>query len=236
MKHISVWALHNKWTARFLIIFGFSCMNSMALFWGNIISGEGFRIPLSIFILSVVLFCTTFLYYPSQTRKSEMKHFYLKQKITDVILISSTFFFVLFGGNRAENWTTTAHEATVLSEEKGKASFAEPSLHPEKKKNAAWKAFKKKLRSLIRQQRQAYKDLTKGERTALIILAFILLIGLLFGVAALACSLSCSGSEGAAILVAVFGGALVIFGFTRAMRALKRKKVQEAIPKDSPPD
>jgi hypothetical protein len=55
------------------------------------------------------------------------------------------------------------------------------------------------------------------------------------GVAALSCSLSCSGQAGASALVAIFGTALVIFLLVLAIRGINKEfnpKIKAAEKKD----
>ena len=68
------------------------------------------------------------------------------------------------------------------------------------------------------------KENATGEQvifTILTILAALLLLGL---VAALSCSLSCSGAEGAAALVAILGVGLVVFLTIIALKAIFKEK------------
>ena len=68
----------------------------------------------------------------------------------------------------------------------------------------------------------------KGDRQAkadagLKILAIVAALGLLLLVGALACELSCNGSDAAAIIVGVLGTAAVVIGFVAVMKAIQRK-------------
>jgi len=62
-------------------------------------------------------------------------------------------------------------------------------------------------------------------------LAVIVALGLAALVGALACELSCNGSEGAALLVGIGGTALIIFLLIITIRAIKRGKKE---PKEAP--
>ncbi len=75
--------------------------------------------------------------------------------------------------------------------------------------------------------RQEYKDATKGERTALIVLSILIALGLLSLVAALSCNLSCSGSEGGAAVVAILGTGLIIFLLVKIIKRINRGKPKE---------
>ena len=96
-------------------------------------------------------------------------------------------------------------------------------------------------KKLLKEQLRAIKksgEISKGGKVALIILSVIVALGLLYLVAALACNISCSGSEGGAIILAVGGTALVIFLLVITLRAIlgKKKKPKPDIKPESNPD
>lgn len=55
-----------------------------------------------------------------------------------------------------------------------------------------------------------------------IMLAIIGMIGLLFLLASLACSLSCSGNDTAAVLVGILGLVGIVWGFVALVKRIKR--------------
>ena len=57
----------------------------------------------------------------------------------------------------------------------------------------------------------------------LIILAIVAALGLLYLVAALSCSLSCNGSDGAAVAVVVLGTAAIVLGLVFVIKSINRK-------------
>ena len=85
---------------------------------------------------------------------------------------------------------------------------------------------KEKLKMIKDQVRtvKQNKDTTKGEKTALIILSVLIAIGLLLGLAALSCSISCGGSEALAIIVALAGTFLIVFLLVRIIKRISHPK------------
>jgi hypothetical protein len=65
-------------------------------------------------------------------------------------------------------------------------------------------------------------------------LSVVVAIGLIYLVAALACSLSCNGSDAAALIVGIGGAALVAFLLIIAIRAITGKKKKKVIIQDQP--
>ena len=85
----------------------------------------------------------------------------------------------------------------------------------------------KEKKKLLKEQVGAIKkdnNLSNGAKVALIILSIVAALGLLYVVAALSCSLSCGGSEGAAVLVMIGGAGLIAFLLIMAIRAILGKK------------
>ncbi len=90
--------------------------------------------------------------------------------------------------------------------------------------------MEKKLRDNIRTIRREYKDAAPGERTALIILSIIVAVALLFLVLSASCSLSCSGSDGAALVVGLLGTGLIVFLTVRVIKRINRGRPEKPKP------
>jgi hypothetical protein len=101
------------------------------------------------------------------------------------------------------------------------AAFA-ASMKNEEGKMLKWKERKQLLKEQVKAIKQA-KDMSKGAKAALIILSIMVALGLLALVAALACDLSCGGSDTAALLVAVGGTALIVFLLMLTIKAINKK-------------
>ena len=96
--------------------------------------------------------------------------------------------------------------------------------------------WKKKNRLLKNQVRAIKKsdELLKGAQIVLIILSVIVALGLLGLVAALACNLSCGGSDAIAILAGLGGTALVTFLLIITIKAILGKKKKKPIVQEEP--
>ena len=66
-------------------------------------------------------------------------------------------------------------------------------------------------------------DKEAGKRTGLIILAIIGALGLTLLLSSLVCSLSCGGSDAAAVIVGILGIAGIIWGTIALIKLIKRK-------------
>jgi hypothetical protein len=82
--------------------------------------------------------------------------------------------------------------------------------------------FKKQLKVWTLAKITGKKE--EGDKAGLIILAIIGAIGLFFLVASLSCSLSCNGSDAAAVAVLLLGTAAIVLGLIAVIRSINRKK------------
>ena len=234
MKKISLWAYRHKWPARFLIVVSFIFLNCLGLFLGNALTVAQFNIPSLWIYATSFVFIVGFISYPSRKEKNRYKNFYRRQKISDFVLVSITFLLVIGFGNHyhlqknQSPFRFTYVNATAI-EGINKYSSTENSIVP-KKKNSLIKTWKSKLKENIRRIKKEYKDASPGERTALIILSIIVALGLFLLLMSLSCSLSCAGSDGAALVVGILGTSLIIFLLVRVIKRINRGRPKEPRP------
>ena len=242
MKTISYWARTHKATARMLIALFYILLNILGWLTGSLLHDSGIFLSPTALSLTVTIYLAGAVFYPARRGKAKPGStiYYFRQKTCDFLLISATFGLIVFTGNRANGiaTTTTVKAAvtnySVLPEDsvkrhKSVAEFA-AAMKDNSGKLVQWKERKKILQQQLTEIKKA-PAMTSTERTFLTILFVLLAIGLELGVMALSCSLSCSGSEGAAILVGVGGTALIIFLLVVAIRSLKKNKTAATTPK-----
>jgi hypothetical protein len=115
------------------------------------------------------------------------------------------------------------------------------SLQSGRNNKSLTRAEKRILKKEFRHQLKVYVaakikgDSSGADQALLILLAIIAACGLLYLVAALACSLSCSGSDAAAVLVALVGTVGVIWLLIYVIKQITHaKKKDKHDIKDSP--
>jgi hypothetical protein len=239
MYTISLWASRHQWYARILIIIGFILLTELALFIGSTLQLLQVTLPMFFFYVAIALFLAVFLIYPDKKYSHRFKNFFWYHKACDTILIVATFLLLTCIGNQPErvlHIATSPAQAAIPST----TIDAKPWIGGEKKviqpveKKLSKKALKQALLKKIKQIRNGYKDMSTGGKIALIVLSVVVAIGLFYLVAALSCSLSCSGSEGLATLVLLLGTAVIIFFLIRVIRRIvkgpKEKRVRPAPP------
>lgn len=238
MKKISRWAKLHPWTSRVIIVAIYIGLNIVGIVLGKTLFALNISFPVIILYSSLLALLIGFLSYPSLNEKGvsiSRKAFYWKQKTGDAILSIATFLIIVFAGNRYENQVSifnsqaigTAALATSIKDSTRKAykSLAEfsASVKNADGKMLTWKERKKLLRTQLKAIKQS-DDLSDGAKVGLTIACVVVAAGLIYLLLALACSLSCSGSEGAAFLVGFGGLAVVIFLLVIAFRAIYKKK------------
>ncbi len=245
MKSISRWGKNHKQLTRLIIILSFILLTFLGIVTGTFLTDFGITTPAILFLSCILVYLMAVVTYPDKSLKGKkITHaiFYTRQKTCDLLLAISTFFMIICLANDPQRISSifnplyAATPAPVIPKDssvKKYASFAafSASLKDENGKSLKWKEKKKLLKTQIRAIKKA-DDLSKGGKVALIILSVLAAIGLIYLVAALACSISCNGSEAAAIIVGVGGAALIIFLLIVAIRAITGKKKKELLRED----
>ena len=225
MRTLVYWARDNRWKARIIIIFLiYPLLNLTGWLLGDLLSYHHIHIsqawcyPLSIFFLLL------FLVYPFRADK-KYRHFYPWKRTVDALMIIASFSFILIRGNNFNSpgvqqyAVTSSYAASQLTSN----TSTEPSAKPAKEKKKALKKFLQNLR-------KKYKNMSREEKTGLIILAVFVAVLLIFGLFALTCSIACSGAEGLAYVVFFLGLGGIIFGLVRVIRRIKLGPRKKKVP------
>ena len=246
MKQLSFWAKTHKQAARLLLTLCYVLLNLLGWQVGKLFEQSEVSLSAPVLTVLVVLYFSGIAFYPTKQLRTKwgLHKYYLRQKTADFLLISSTFGMIVYAANHTGPVPLAGEVYSAVSRT---ISPPEDSIRkyksiPEfaaalKDKNGAllkWAERKKILKQQLRDVKKA-PELSGAGRTFLTILFVLLAVGVELGVLSLSCSLSCSGSEGAALIVGIGGTALVIFLAAIAIRSLYKKKPATATPEASPP-
>ena len=237
MKKLSVWAKQNKWKARFIIVISHLALILLAWYTGNLLASMGQELPSYLIYLFALIYFAAVFAYPSIKNKTRANSssFYIRQKLCDFTLAAATFCMVMMlaGNNRISltlfpssfasniSVTTKNKEDKTAAEILASLKYRDKSTLTRQEKRILKQEFKNQLKIYTVAKLSGNKKGAGG--AGLIILAIIAAVGLLYLVAALSCSLSCNGSEGAAAAVAILGVAAVIVGLVFVIRSINRK-------------
>ena len=244
MYALSLWARHHKWASRFVIISIYVLLHLIGFCLGNALTVHHITLPASLFYAVAFLFFAGVGGYPSRERKECYRHFYAARKTADGLLAVTTFLMMIWVANNAGTLGFAANKAYAAVVQPVKPANKKPLLQRFfSVKNPIWRVLPrfdtdtrtfKKLKANVQTLRKAYSDTSKGGKIALTILLVLVALGLIGLLAGLSCNLSCSGSDGLAILVGVVGTGLVIFLFIRVIQRIyngpRKPKPQPATP------
>ena len=234
----STWAKRNPWTTRILIVSSHLLLTLFAILLGLILTNLGISIPGYIFLTACLMFSIGLIIYPMKAEKKvrySKIQFYQRQKLADLMLAGATFIMMLQLGNDYFNselkpvqkvWSISAQACYVkVTQPETEASAIENPTEKQVEKNITSRKEKRStLQSKVKALLSPINMNSEGGKTGLGILLIIGSIGLLFLVVALACDLSCSGAEGAAVMVGILGGAAIIFLLLKAFKMMGKKK------------
>lgn len=246
MRKISVWAARHKWPARILLISSLLLLNVSGIITGLLLKQLGMILPGITFLFSVLIYFSGVLFYPLRSQKKQFRHgtFYTRQKTCDGLLAAAAFLMFVCISNDKTPFKTyfsnykAAASASIPASVKDSSvkglklvvAFAK-SMKDENGNLLKWKERKKLLYEQIKVIKKS-NEMSKGGKTALLILCVLVAIGLITLALSLACNLSCNGQDGAAVLVGIGGPALIIFLLVLAIRGIypgkrkKRKKIE----------
>lgn len=231
MRKLSLWAKHHAVAARIIIIVSRILLFLIACFLGKQLTTLGIDLsPLWIYFFIAVFFIA------GATYPRERSSFnYAKRKCYDVVVAASGFFITLSFVAQMNTPAYGTVQATVPVDPSPYKSAEAKNLLEQHAKGEKVKFTGKEKRIIRKEFNHQLLQYTKAkitgkkadaEQALLILLACIAAVGLLYLVMALACTLSCNGSDAAAVIVGIIGLAAVIWGLIAVIRAINRKKTK----------
>ena len=245
MYQLSIWARHHVWTTRFLFVLLYLLINLTGWLLGEQLASVGIHLTQAAFYTGAALLLAGFFAYPAKNAKKEFRRFYRFQKSCDAALITGTFILIVCLAQPQSlppawlSLSTPAQATEVVTPATEKPAAQQKKSFFRKLANGAiqWlgidKAIQKKVQKNWHRLQKEYKDSTQGEKIALIILSVLVAIALLGLLSALACNLSCNGSDGAAILVGVLGTGLIVFLLVKVIQRINRGPKSRRQPRDA---
>ena len=236
MRQISHWAHQHIMAARICIGVIYILLNITGLFVGDVLDSLQVIInPLYVVIpVSLTLFGLWF--YPSKNNNPRYVNYYRRQKLADLILASATLFFIIYTGNVLNQPRSVATPPlyAISFINNPFTNDVKPAKQASEKNHLKKDNTKKVSRNKLKQIRKFYKESTQTEKIIYIILAVLVASLLVSGLSALACHLSCTGSEALAFIIWFGGLGGVIFGLVKVIQRITRGKPKK--PKENKED
>ncbi|WP_157472057.1 hypothetical protein [Neolewinella persica] len=166
-------------------------------------------------VLLTIIFTTTFLLYPKAKRRLTSKK-YRQQKLCDFTLVLSGALFLAFSVSNFLATPSVSHlvleeeiQPVVLMAALGQANESVVLASPTKAEIRKTRRSQiKELKATIKAWKKEHKGDRKTSKFGQIMLIVLVIMGAVLAglaVAALSCSLACSGAEGLAIIVMLAG-------------------------------
>ena len=246
MKKISYWAKHHVWQSRVLIVSMWLVINIIGIFAGKSLTEINITVPEYFWSVCIVSAIFLIACYPQRIGRfaGTYSKLYTRRKVIDFFLGLVTFFMIIYISNyRQTLFSNTQYtQASAIIPAHRDSSISNHPLIKNfilkiKSADVSHMSSREKMKLIKQQLRKvnADKEISKSTKTLLIILTVLLAIVLIMGIAALSCTIACSGSEALAILVGIGGTFLVAFLAVRLIKQISRRaatdKSENVVPK-----
>ncbi|MEN8121626.1 MAG: hypothetical protein ABFS35_14845 [Bacteroidota bacterium] len=244
MKNLSYWGKNNPGKTRKIIAILHILLVFNAFSLATLTSLFDIDIPRAVLLIFGGIFFIAYFLYPSKkTKNGIFKYSYKKQKTLDFLLVVSYFLILSFGLKYTTIISETDHakQLPILVQGDSPQQDVKNQGEPLFDSKLTFKELRKKIKSEFKELK---KELKKQKdkpgivflKVFLVILSLAAAIGLGYLIAALACSLSCSGMEGLAVIVLIFGWAGVVLLTVVSIKNIVKKigmKVDPELEMDS---
>lgn len=221
-RALSRWSKENKVKARSILVLAKmgTCIGCFSL--GDALYNSGFIVPELLRIPTLVVFASALAFYPSKYFASGFPAFsFLERKFYDATIFAAGAIVMLYAGNRLD---VSLHRGHLVQTTTHVALPADGFNLESKVISITKKEFMQRVKIILQDKP---KELTKGTKAALTILAVLAGIALTFGVTALSCSIACSGAEVASVLVFAGGMSLIILGLVSTIKSIHRRPTKK---------
>jgi len=213
MLTISRWASTHPKKARGLIVLIYLLINALALAAGNLLTDLSVILDESLIMITSIGLGGVILFYKASSR-------YRFRKTMDVLLGAGTFLVFLFYGNHAGEKQVYIPGYESLSG--NYPATIRPSIKDSVNKKEKHQKIKAGKKDKKKERRKS--DLVRSLLFLLVLAGAATLIYLL---AALSCSIACSGAEATAWVVFILGTGGIVIGSYFLLRAILRKNPQK---------
>ncbi len=222
MKQVSYWASRHIAAARLIIILLYIPLNILGYITGSLL--WDLKIELAPSFINTVTILVIFLFICYRKRAS-----FVQKKLLQFTMGVCSFCIICFYGNQARTpdlylpFSNTTQAVSII--EKEHSSVVKEKIKTKKETRQLKKEVRKKFRKAVTDE----EEMKPWVKILLIVLAVVVAVLLLYGLALLACTLSCNGAEAAAWLVGILGLAGILGGLFFVIRGIigRKKKTKK---------
>jgi hypothetical protein len=214
-QRLSYWAKENKWKARLILVAAKIGTAIVCLHAGRDLLSSGMVVPEHVRLIGAGIFASAASFYPIRNSIGGSSN-YLSRKLHDAALFTSGALLMIYAGNhydvkiQQQEFINAESHVSVKSSE-SVFSFAHETIQ----------VVKTKVKAPLQEPKKERSKTDKIILTCLVILGFM---ALTFGLGALACNISCGGSEAIAVAVFIAGSGVIIWGLIASIRAIHRPR------------
>ena len=239
MRKISLWAKHHRPQAIGSLIVLKLTLAALAVYLGSSLRDLNIKLPFAVFVAAVMLLSMAAKIYPSRKKRKIVSRdcFYVWQKSCDFVVAACSFTMIatLVNSNFNMPLTPVATAASVVTapdptaeEILASLKYRDKSTLTKKEKRILKDEFKKEIKVYAVAKLKGHTS--DAAKALYITLTIVAALGLLYLVAALACSLSCNGSDALAVIVGILGAVLVVWGTVALIRRITHGPKQKTEP------
>jgi hypothetical protein len=236
MKKLSFWALMNPWKSQSLLVLCHLLLAGLAIYTGVLLFTMDVIVPKPFFYGGEILFFILLIAYPiRRARYKFWKTNFVRQKVMDVGMVFSYMLMVVSLANTdARLAWNDAEDAPFVQQITAKENIKPAVAAAAEAPVLSRKALRQQFKSFVKSMKS--RSDTPASNAGGIALIILFMIVLMYLVAALACSVSCSGNGTGATLLLIGGWAAVIILGVYLIRQSKGKRkanYQPTPPKES---
>lgn len=226
MKKLSYWGYRHPRFAKLLLVFIKIAMLLLAWYVADLSRQLGFSFSVDSFYILIGLMLLGILLYPDSRKKKVYFEYsyYIKQKLCDAVITFSSFSIVVIAFN-TNLFMQPAYGVIPVQEYEYMANHSDDDSG---KVSNRQKRLTQKLAKQIKHFSSS-SNKHKKKHAALVlemVAAILLTVFLGIAVAALSCSLVCSGEGAAALLVFIFGVSGIIAGSITWIKSIRKRKAK----------
>ncbi len=239
MKKISIWAKNHVWQSRMIIIVIYILLNVIGIFTGKWLKEINIDLPKLYFTATILSTILLWIAYPNKlhTKPSVTSSaVYVRRKLFDFGLGAVTFLMIIYAGNNWEHLfiKSESAQASKIIRIPGDSAITNHPLFKSfiadiQSKDISKLSQREKIKIIKQQIKTIKKDdnTSKSNKTLLIVLSVLAALVLLYALAALSCSIACTGSEALAIIIALAGTFLIVFFLVRVIKRISRREIKK---------
>jgi hypothetical protein len=230
MKKYSIWSARNPRAARMIIAFCHIMLIGLSIVFGMVTYFEDIKISNSFSIVMVIAFSLAYLWYPNRKAKEGLYKYSWRRRIKHDFVMAFSYSCILVAGInqfsfQPVNTPESHYQVRLMSVSPQIASEVISKKESRKDNKMQARSIKAEIKKQLKSMKAEWKA-NNPNKSFLKIMLILLILGLAIllwsGIASLACSLSCNGQEGLALIVIVVGTLAVVLLMIVAIRATSR--------------